>query len=305
MASSKLPWVLRGTDFSREGWHTQPTAGYQLMFEFLRISPSYELARKARHQGLTAEEKSLLPKDFELVLKTYDLLGDVNCVLFRSWWLKRGLKAFGNPYSKPKIHGVSLIQANEDLSLSQLENDIRTNLLDQRRDEGLSASLLISVPLTLKTTDVLRQLKKLLTTRRTDIQQSRQQPKITLSGKRLHVNAIFKGLRLLWIRATKPKWELWRLGTYAKFSDSYSNILDPNGPKKIISPIDVDDRRAITKITFRALVKFQFMAENAARGKFPSSDPVEISEFEYPLIAKRLAAHAKWVKSEKSKLSGL
>lgn len=305
MSLDKLPWVLRGTDFSREGWHTQPTAGYQLMFEFLRISPSYELARKARVGKLTPEERRSLPKDFDLVLKTYDLLGDVNCILFRSWWLKRGLRAFGNPYTKPKVRQVSLLSANSDVSMPQLEADVQRNLKDQRRDEGLNTSLLISLPLTLKTSEVLKQVKKLLSENRDLVALSAQQPKIKLHGKRLHANAIFKGLRLLWIKAAKPKWELWRLGTFTKFSDSYSSVLNPEGPKKTETAVDAVDRQIITKITFRALNKFQLMAENAARGKFPSSEQVEMSNFEYTVLAKRLSVHAKWVKSEKSKLRSL
>lgn len=302
MATKKLPWVLRGTDFSQAGWHTQPTAGYQLMFEFLRISPSYELARKARTKKLTAEDRRSLPSDFDQVLKTYDLFGDVNCVLFRSWWLRRGLKVFGNPYAKPKVHAVSLLGANADISLSQLDADLGMNLRDQRRDEGLNASLLVALPLSLKTSEVLKQVKKLLDANRDQVGTSTHQPKIKLSGKRLHANAIFKGLRLLWFKAAKPKWELWRLGAKAQFSESYSSVLKPDAPKKIVMPLDVDDRRAMTKITFRALNKFLLMAENAARGKFPSSDPVEMSEFDFPKIAQRLLIHGKWIKAEKARL---
>jgi len=39
------------------------------MLKYLRLSPTYELARKARTSNLTSKEKKLLPKDFEQVLK--------------------------------------------------------------------------------------------------------------------------------------------------------------------------------------------------------------------------------------------
>jgi hypothetical protein len=196
-----------------------------------------------------------------------------------------------------------LLAANNDISMAKLEIDIQRNLRDQRRDEGLNTSLLISLPLTLKTSEILKQVKKLLLENRDEVTSSIQQPKIKLNGKRLHGSAIFKGLRLLWIKSAKPNWELWRLGTYTKFSDSYSNILNVNAPKRTENAIDAVDRQIITKITFRALNKFQLVAENAARGKFPCSDPIEISNFDYRLIAKRLADHTKWVKHEKLRLS--
>ena len=66
MTNSRLPWVLKGGDFSHPGWHTHPTAAYQMMFEFLRLSPSYELARIARTRKLFKLERSSIPKDFDL-----------------------------------------------------------------------------------------------------------------------------------------------------------------------------------------------------------------------------------------------
>lgn len=82
MDKRQLPWVLRGSDFSKKDWHVAYTAGFQLMFEFLRISPSYELARKQRTRGLSQREVASLPGDFDQVLKTYDLIGDVSADFF-------------------------------------------------------------------------------------------------------------------------------------------------------------------------------------------------------------------------------
>jgi hypothetical protein len=301
MAINLLPWVLRGGDFSKPGWHTQPTAAYQLMFEFLRVSPSYELARKARTTGLSKEEKKILPEDFEQVLKTYDLIGDVNCVLFRLWWLKRGLGVFGNPYSKPDIHEIAVLPAGSDMEVKQILSSLQSDFSDKRRDEGLTASVLVSLPLDLKTTEVLRKVRKLLNAYKDKDVGAPTPPKIKLMGKRFHANPMFKGLRLLWIRAAKPNWELWRLGAKAQLSDSYSKELDPAAPRKAKDTIEIDDRITMGKITFRALHRFEHIAENAARGRFPCSDPVALSEFNYPEIAQRLLKHTKWVKSKKLK----
>jgi len=301
MAINLLPWVLRGGDFSKPGWHTQPTAAYQLMFEFLRVSPSYELARKARTTGLSKEEKKILPEDFEQVLKTYDLIGDVNCVLFRLWWLKRGLGVFGNPYSKPDIHEIAVLPAGSDMEVKQILSSLQSDFSDKRRDEGLTASVLVSLPLDLKTTEVLRKVRKLLNAYKDKDVGAPTPPKIKLMGKRFHANPMFKGLRLLWIRAAKPNWELWRLGAKAQLSDSYSKELDPAAPRKAKDTIEIDDRITMSKITFRALHRFEHIAENAARGRFPCSDPVALSEFNYPEIAQRLLKHTKWVKSKKLK----
>ena len=62
-----------------------------LMLEFLRISPSYELARKDRNEGLSAEDRLSLPSDYQEVLKTYDEFGDVRKIPFETWWTTTGI----------------------------------------------------------------------------------------------------------------------------------------------------------------------------------------------------------------------
>lgn len=97
------------------------------MLEFLVLSPSYELARKARSNKLSKDEAKKLPADFDQVLATFDLLGDVNCILFRQWWLKRGMQVFDNPYNKPKLHEIAFIENGEPTQVektSQNSNQI-------------------------------------------------------------------------------------------------------------------------------------------------------------------------------------
>lgn len=119
-------------------------------------------------------------------------------------------------------------------------------------------------------------------------------------GKRFHANAMYKGLRLLWFKSAKPKWELWRLGAKSQISDSYSKVLNPSAPRKPNDAIEMDDRIIMSKITFRALQRFELIAENAARGKFPCSEPIEMAEFNYPAISQRLLKHTQWVKQYKT-----
>ena len=300
MTASRLPWVLQGGDFSQPGWHTNPTAAYQMMFEFLRLSPSYELARLASARKLTKDEQKNIPADFDQVLATYNLIADVNCVFFRQWWLERGLHIFGNPYTKPNLHEIAVFGNGQETDAELIATKINSHLVEARQAEGLSAALLISVPLGLKRSEILKKFKAVLDHHRSQDVGQAEQAKIKLMGKRFHSNAMFKGLRLIWFKAAKPNWELWRLGAKADISASYSNVLDPNSPRKPRSPIEMDDRIILGKITFRALEKFERIAENAARGRFPCADPVHASDFNYPLLAQRLQQHSKWVKSTKS-----
>lgn len=305
MDKKSIPWVLRGSDFSKKDWHIAPTAGFQLMFEFLRLSPSYELAHKHRTKGLNQRELALLPADFDQVLKTYDLLGDVSTDFFRSWWLKRGLQVFGNPYKKPRIHCVGVLEASKSIELDSISSSITSFLNNERNEEGLNASILLSVPLTLKRSDLLKQISKLISENRDIDTEVDKQPKLKLVSKRLRADVLFKGLRLLWLKSAKPNWELWRLGAKAQLSESYSNVLDPNSPKKSKTIIEKDDRIIMSKITSRYLTKYEAIAENAARGLFPTDRPVFSVAYDYPLIAKRLHARSILIREKKSHIKKL
>lgn len=129
-----------------------------------------------------------------------------------------------------------------------------------------------------------------------------KKPQLKLVSKRLRANVLFKGLRLLWLKAAKPDWELWRLGSKAELSESYSSVLDPTAPKKIKSFIEKDDRIIMSKITSRYLSKYEAIAENAARGLFPTDRPVQSSGYDYRLISKRLQGRSVLIREKKSKI---
>jgi hypothetical protein len=300
-----LPWNLRTTDFSKPGLHAEPTFAFELMFEFLRLSPSYELARQISEGKVKAAEKGL-PEDFDKVLVTYKLLGNVQKTLFRQWWIKRGLKAFGNPHDKPSVHKISDLHAGLELQLEDVSAPLTEYLLENRKSEGLAQAILIAVPVQLKRADLIKQITTIVDQAKRLNDQSNSQPILKLHGKRLRKRELINGLRLLWFRAAKPHWEYWRLGTYSKFSKTYAEALDHKNERKTRSTLESYDREMMTKLIGRALKKYEAIAENAARGKFPCADQVEIMAFEYPKLAKRMQEKNAWERFEKERLrSGL
>ena len=63
-----------------------------LWFEYLALSPSYQLAHLERTNRLPKSQHADLPKDFDRVLEVYDDFGDVQRVLFHTWWRERGME---------------------------------------------------------------------------------------------------------------------------------------------------------------------------------------------------------------------
>jgi hypothetical protein len=62
------------------------------------------------------------------------------------------------------------------------------------------------------------------------------------------------------------------------------------------------DREMMSKITHRALVKFQAIAENAARGRFPSDEIAEQVPFDYSKLARIIQRKNAWEDKEKARL---
>lgn len=303
MSDELLPWDPRPADFSKPGWHTRRWAVYMLLFRFLRISPSYELARRERTGELTPEEIASLPRDFDEVRQTYQLLGNVKGGLFRAWWLKRGLRAFGNPYSKPQVQELASFSHGQAASVADCIAPIEQYLEQMREQQGKPATLILGIPLNMQRREILGQLNRLLKAELPDDPPQMPKPKLQLMGERLHPRKLYSGLRLLTIRAYRPDWEHWRVGTRAGFSKKYSKEPDAaKGPRFTKDPDERLDRIVLGKLTYRALEKYKAIAENAARGRFPCDAPVEMANFDWAAIGRSLRRIAKFEKSEKERL---
>ena len=301
MAKTKLPWKLRATDYSTPGWHVRPTVGFELMFEFLRLSPSYELARQEAGGRLSDEDQQRLPSDFDEVRKVYALLGDLQAVLFRTWWLQRGLRVFGNPAAKPRVHEICVLPGGQDFAAGDVMPNMDRYLEEGRRDEGLVGALVVALPLGVRKADVMSQVSLMLD-RHAEAGIRADKAILSLQGQRLRAKVLFNGIRLLWIRAARPKWELWRLGAKARLSPTYSGVLNPEAPRKVADDQEMIDREMMSKIASRALAKYEAIAENAARGRFPSDLPVSQAPFDYPQLAKIIQRKNTWEAREKARL---
>ncbi len=258
--SSRPPLQLSG-----EGVWTTKAGFYLLWWEFLAVSPSYELARRYRAGTLTNEDRKLLPADFEDVLSVYDDIGDVQRVVFREWWSERGLSVFGYKGSKPRVRRVdSLTPTRHRNAAKRVEDFIK----DEWAEQGQPNALLVSIPLGLSKTDVTRQLKKLMD-RYAEEHRILPDPvtKYPLLGTKQRKDTLFRYLFVVWIRCAMPHQPLWRVGVRSKVSDTYSPELDAKA--QIQRGEQVYDRSMLAVLTSRAWSRGMALAENAARGQFP------------------------------------
>ena len=267
-------------------WSTKGIQGYvMLMLEYLKLSPTYELARKYRTGKLTANEKKLLPSDFDQVLKTYDEYGDISTVKFADWWVSTGIGLYGSEYIKPQVRQIANIEKNEEFEpgfTRALEHYFKTI----RKHEGSGPGLILAIPLGMPKKTILKEVARMIGRAGVTVLPKAQKASRPLAAARLRSKPLFIGLSLLTFKARFPNKENWRLGVMAGVSPKNAAGLDINAKKNTV--LTTDQRINMTILTCRALKKAQYIAENAARGSFPNSKPIVLPEFEWGDILQRL-----------------
>jgi len=295
-------------------WSTKGIKGYvMLMVEFLRISPSYELARQilnknldkktqnklitqlyeAEGKTLSAIDKQAVIAEFQTVLTTYDEFGDIATMTFDDWWQARGIYIYGTPFSKPLVKQITRIDKDEDFE-PLFYKPYEQYLTKIRSSEGNPTSLILGLPLGMPKADLLRQVSKLIDNAKVPLATKSARASKALAAKRLRSEPLFIQLRILMAKAQYPDMQLWKVGLWAKVSAKHAKTLDLKESKKKFE--DADSKEHLAILTSRAFKNAKQVAENAARGSFPSSKPVRLPHYDFEDIYSRLRMHYKTLK---------
>ncbi len=287
-SGSTLPSLFR-----KDGIWATRVAFYLLWFEYLAISPSYELARRFRAGLLSDDEKARLPEDFSRVLEVYDALGDVQRQHFKEWWSERGINVFGYQGERPRVRRIAAISRKSDRH-ARLATASNEYIDSHWESEGRQNTLVVAVPIHLTKHQIGRQMEKLLSKYTAEQKELKTKPiKYPLAKKRLDKKSLFRYIKLVWIRAKFPEFENWRIGALAKLSATYSGRL--NGASPDLGDDNSDDRMRLKILTSRALYRARMIAENAARGTFPSYENCQHGlEFDLENLYHRIESRWKW-----------
>ena len=295
----RKPWQLKARDFGTKKVHAEQDWRFQMFFEYLRISPSYALATSCENEAQLAQ---MLGNNEQAaaIWKTRCDVGDVFSVLYREWWLRTGMGLFGIKSARPRVEAVSRMPASllledcQEASGSELAQFIQTRFTDQ----GKPDSLLVSIPVGLKRVTIMKQLRLLLDALE-PAPPSVRNSEYALEKNKMRQSRLMAGLRLAYMRAARPKDELWRASTRAKISATHRG-LDPLADKKDAKSAEA--RRMLTIMSSRLIHDALVLAENAACGVFPSLQPVPTIPFDFPELGKRLKQVSRWEKAEKERL---
>lgn len=291
---------FRRSDLSRGGLFAEETRFYRLWFELLKLSPSYELAKRYRLNNgkLKAADLARLPDDFERVLAVYDDFGDLQTQHFRSWWLKTGIRLFGSRGAMPKTQ--LLMKAAKGDGLTEEKSD---SVSDYFKGFWLEANqpdvMLIAVPLNFTRQRAMREVKKLYD----ENIGKKFEPgpaKYMLATKHTHFQSIVDAMSVLFMRAARPDFKLWQVGVEAKISETYSKMFNAKESKR--SAKHADEIRTLEILTSRKLKLAKYLVENAARGLFPSqSKPAHMVDFDAKEFNTIIRERNRWTQSEYKK----
>lgn len=306
MSARSVPDVYKdGSLFRRGGlWAPRRDVAYYMMwFEYLALSPSYELARKFRAGILTDADRARLPADFHTVLAVYDDLGDVQAVSFEQWWLETAIPLFGYQGEKPHVARVSLLKPDTIEPAVKLKSSAQGYVEGAWHKQGQQTTLVLAIPVGLPKAQIAKQVaafvEKLPEAERQTISRP---PKYKLMKRKLDSKSLFKYIMCMWLKANAPKVALWRLGVHAKVSSTYSGRLDPMA--KLPRHQQADDRNALKILTCRAIHRAHMMAENAARGIFPSyAKCAHAVHFDLQILDEQRKARRKRERAEEQKLA--
>ena len=320
------PWLIPEAEYKPESIYYELSKPYRLWYEYLRLSPTYWLAHKHKtgyKGGLSEDEKKKLPPDFDDVIKTYEVFGDIYYYQFKIWWNYFGVYIFNPPLKPAQVNIVSKVVYN--LFDSNRDNKIMSNMEElfkkkdnskinkcmsdiedylEKHNSGSNRAddfLILSVPIKSKKSDLIRQFETIVTEHcvnpilmSKDVNQNQGGTMYTLYGERFRLKASTIGLRLLWTKAQYRNLEPWQIGALADISEihKFPNIHTPPKNDK-----EYQSRITLGSLTNRKIKSTIVVMENAARGRFSCNDEVEIPEINYQYmwqnIRRRMQANTK------------
>jgi hypothetical protein len=229
---------------------------HEYMFYYLMISPSYWLAHRQVHLNEAIPE-SEQPKDFDQVLEVYKRFGDIYSSHFIEWWDQTGKDLFAEKNTKDRI----LISIDPTKHKQELLDDFMELLakLDSREKKIPSS-------------------------------------KIQFEVNKIRVTSLHNRYQLVLAKAEFfqnkiKKEQLWKLAKYIGINSTKTKEIRLNSKK---TSANLETRTYLSILASKNLSDALCIAENAARGKFPSLEPIKNGlKFDYVTIKKQQDLYAK------------
>jgi hypothetical protein len=246
----KLPRVEeQGARYEADGLFVASDWRYDLLLDYLQLSPSYQACTKS--QG-NLEGGTELPIDSGLVQAVFNDFGDIRRIGEARWWNVRGKALFGVKAPAPVVRVIGRLTAKDSRQITDWTG------VDE---------LLVTLPLGLTRSAALKKLAKQLT----DLPFAEALPrdvsaKYTLYPSKLRKETLAAGIDAL--KMYRRKEPLWRIGNQLRVVPA--QCFDEREEK--LNSRNYTENKIVLSIAARRLIRCAILvAENAARGRFPSN----------------------------------
>ena len=248
-----LPLLLElGAEFNRQGLSVRSDWRYDLVVDYLKASPSY-LA--LRNEELKYKNPWGLPSDYLQVKQVFDDFGPIYKMREAEWWTTIGMHLYGVKAADPKVEVVAeLNEANPKTTVARTVAD----------------SLVVQIPLAITKSQAIKEFKKLVEgcTFANAVPKA-VAPKYQLTNSKLTKYTLMLGLSAL--RSYEKGVPLWQIGNRLKLIPG--QCFDESELDKPKAYLYSDNKEVLSIAASRLIKTAALVAENAARGRFPSDKP--------------------------------
>ena len=263
----KLPrFELQGSSWEEIGLFAASDWRYEALVDYLKLSPSYKLVCEWARKGSKAIPKNA-PKDWKLLVKTYGDFGDVWRIPESRWWNSRGKALFGIKAAKAQTFAIG---QSDDAALINIKTASQSQKIWE--DMAKPDCVIIAIPTNQTKQMALKEISAIIRSNTFVSSKSKPiKPKYELIRSKLREHTIKLGTIAL--RMYRAGDHLWLIGNQLNLSsEHYIQLDDERNPKG--GEINLAEKKIRLQILASKLVsKAELIAENAARGLFPTDAP--------------------------------
>ena len=263
----KLPrFEMQGSRWEENGLFAASDWRYEALVDYLKLSPSFKMVCEWARSGQQVIPTNA-PKDWSKLVKTFNDFGDVFRTPESQWWDKHGKILFGIKAAKSETFIVGFsdqesLVSNKDLIQSK----------KNWKDMGAPDCLVIAIPTNQTKQMALKQIDAIVRSHKfSSAKPKLVKPKYELIRSKLREPTIKIGtIALKMYQSEAP---LWVIGNTLDLSPAHHIDLDEDGNPKV-NELNFSEKKVRLQILASKLIaKAELIAENAARGLYPTDAP--------------------------------
>jgi len=266
----------------------------KLWIEFLKLSPSYNIAQDVIDGKISFEQGQEKVSDLHDVIENALEFGNVWGVDRERYYHERSFELFGVQLAEPDLKVVHVMKEGEPIDMRALEEHMRDYTTYTREEMGNPFTVLVSIPIDLNRQYLMRVFGGMLTHFKANRQDLPSpdvpRPMFVMKKNRTTIKTLEQMIRVVETKAMTPHLRAWQLGTDLRLNATHADTLSRKDHG------DVTDAKASMNATVAGIIsKGLLLAENAARGHYPSltKSPNLLKSFDYDRIRSNIERHGR------------